>query len=185
MFGEIIIGGSDDWAPPFGSKWERDFECGIGIEAAVLSAGIMYRSEWGRWQLFARAGYGCAALGHGKYYNVIDYDCYEPSLIDELSMTWEHEWEVYRFVGCNFVGLGLTLGYRTSRVTSLLFDVAYRYPVKSCSEITVQNFHMDGRDISTEWSNVSSRSWGNNLTVSVGIQFQCELSGTRKKAVKK
>lgn len=176
IYGELGFGGKPGWTPPFGGPvWMSESKCGLGLDCSLLScAGVVYRYEHGRWQFYARAAYGIMSFDLDSYFSVGDME--GSSLIGDAF--GENRWTARRSIAADCVCGGLSFGYRTSRTVSIVLDVNYSYPVRAKSEVAIKNESGPSYrevDNSINWYR-TSRSWGNNLTVSVGIQFQGELS---------
>ena len=66
-----------------------------------------------------------------------------------------------------FANAGCAFEYRLTEMWGLLFDVNYRYPLQSAkAKYTVQE--ADTPPVKQNWS---SRSWTNDLSISLGIQL--------------
>ena len=65
--------------------------------------------------------------------------------------------------------LSVGIGFRTSRICSLIFDVCYHHPLES-AEVTIKRTENDRTTIQP----FKSDSWANDLAI--GIQFQTNLS---------
>ena len=171
IYGDLSFGGAPEWTPPVaGVEWTEFYQCTPFPELSVAtSVGVMYRYESGRWQLFGRLGYGQIGLGN------VSLDGLTDGMV---------RWEADRRVGSCYLDGGLSVGYRASRVISWLFDVHYRKPVcNRTSHVQIRQILYDDKGdgvMETTWRS-TSRSWGENLTISIGIQLQCELSGSGKK----
>ena len=182
IYGNLSFGGADNWIPPIGPKWQDELICGIPIPSAAASTGIMYRYEAGRWQWFARLGYGYISIGSASLINKPDMRTDDSSITNNI--VGHSSWEASKSTGAAYADFGITAGFRTSRVVSIVLDVNYHLPVlNNVSYVTIketQYFDYNKPTMENEW-HFTSKSWGNNLTVSAGVQFQCELSGSRKK----
>lgn len=151
-----------------------EFDCGIDGSAG-MGIGVMYRYEYKRWQFFARCGIGSCTIDNAT--GLIHYNEESDDLYDDV---------IYadRCTCPSYVNFGITGGYRLTRVSSLIFDINYHYPYTS-SKVEIKREVMSSSESRPQVVDIRtyhSRSWGNNLTFSIGIQLQCELN--RKKAQK-
>ena len=78
---------------------------------------------------------------------------------------------------------GLTVGYRLSRVVSLVLDMDYRHRIGMADDMVIEKKldGEDGEDIILERSVHKTKVFGKELALRLGFQFQCELSGSGKK----
>lgn len=172
IYGDFYFNSCSDWTPPLDMEWwENDDYCIRTSGGAGL--GAMYRFEHRRWQFYARAGFGIGNRGEGPdLTHYIDYENEEsPHNCKEII-------QALRLTSVNYVNIGVTGGYRLSRVISLIMDINYHYPCTSSKvEINHKTNPSNGsRPTFIDRQTYTSRSWGNNLAISIGIQFQCELS---------
>ncbi len=175
IFGDFYFNSFSDWNPPLDLEWWDDFECGVRSSGGA-GLGALYRFEQGRWQFYARAGYGVGDRGEGP--DLTHYVGYE----DELDpYDCEELITAKRLTSVDYLNLGLTGGFRLTRVFSLIVDVNYHFPLTSSKvEITRKTNPKNGsRPKIIDRQTYTSRSWGNNLTIAIGFQLQCELSKKR------
>ncbi len=168
VFGEMTFGsGGEEWTPPIEGDWYYEVMCGNVFDTFGMGIGMMYRYEYKRWQLFARIGTGfCNIDGQAKY-QLLDEESDE-----QTSDSYNSVLHAERFTRPVYVNFGITGGYRISRVCSVIFDVNYRYPYTSSKVYIIPELGNDTYEPKT----YTSRSWGNNITFSIGVQLQCELS---------
>lgn len=107
--------------------------------------------EIGRWQLMPRIGIGRMSAGGSEKTQTIEDTTYKL----EISRS------------STFLNPGISAGYRTSNLCSIILDVSYRCPLQSCNTTY------------TVTETVKSRSWSNDLSVSVGIQLHMGLGKKR------
>lgn len=83
---------------------------------------------------------------------------------------------------CVVVG-GLTVGYRLSRVVSLVLDMDYRHRIGKADDMDVEKIleGEDGEETILDRSVHKTKVFGKELSMRLGFQFQCELSGSGKK----
>lgn len=117
-----------------------------------LGVGASYMAEFGRFNLMPRAGLGyqlyAGDSNHTKQMNSVTYK----SNVRRSSF---------------FANAGCAFEYRLTEMWGLLFDVNYRYPLQSAkAKYTVQE--ADTPPVKQNWS---SRSWTNDLSISLGIQL--------------
>lgn len=146
---------TDNLAEAIGTALANAILPGFGSVHPSVSAGVFHLSQFGRFLLIPRAGIGWMHVKKGTGY---------PFKTDGTRVT------IARNISSPTVNLGISAGYRTSRVCSLIVDAAYACPLRS-STATVTT--VSGN--STETLRYTSRTWGNDITVSVGIQFNVEL----------
>lgn len=120
-----------------------------------ISAGVTYIAEKGRWQFMPRTGIGWTSAGYVDKTKTIDGK--------------EYQFDIDR--SCVFLNTGASIGYRTSNVCSVILDISYRYPLQSCKAV----YTTTSPDMSPVTKTMKSRSWANDLSVSLGIQFQLEM----------
>lgn len=124
-----------------------------------FSVGATYLTQVGPWQFMPHFGVGCLNVKNNH-------------------KTSEHKGvktEIKREISPYYIESGFGVGFRTSRLCSLILDVNYRYPLESATLKLKRT-----EDGHTSVSKYKSDSWANDLTVSLGIQFQTGL-GRRKK----
>ncbi len=131
---------------------------GISKIKPSINAGISHLTEKGRWQFMPRAGIGVASTSNTKRTKKINGKEYKTE-IDRSPI---------------FFNAGTTIGYRTSNICSFIVDINYRCPIQSCkATYTI----LDTPPV-TEIK--KSRSWANDLSISVGLQVQTELKKKKK-----
>lgn len=110
-----------------------------------IALGAAYVAQVNRWQFSPRLGFGWMHVkSYHKKQNSIDY-----------------EYKITPF----YVNPAVSIGYRLSKVCSLILDVSYRCPLTaSKGSITY------GTGISNT-ENFKSHGWGNDLSISVGTQL--------------
>lgn len=123
------------------------------------SIGIGYMEEIGRWQLMPRIGIGRMSAGGSEKTQTIEDTTYKL----EISRS------------STFLNPGISAGYRTSNLYSIILDVSYRCPLQSCHT----TYTVTETDLPSVTETVKSRSWSNDLSVSVGIQLHMELGKKR------
>lgn len=116
-----------------------------------LSTGITYVVGKRKWQFMPRAGIGCTSAGYSNSTESIDGKIYDLK-INRSSM---------------FFNTGASIGYRTSNLCSFVLDINYRCPLQS-SKATYTSTLPDSPPVREV---LKSRSWGNDLSVSLGIQL--------------
>ncbi|MDE5553818.1 MAG: porin family protein [Muribaculaceae bacterium] len=172
IYGDFYFNSFSDWNPPLDLEWWDEFNCGVRSSGGA-GLGAMYRFEHRRWQLYARAGAGFGDRGEGPdlthYIGIGDDDsCYDAKEVLEAR----------RITEVSYINFGVTGGYRISRVFSIIMDINYHCPLSSSKvEFTHKtNPHNGSIPKILDRKVYHSRSWGNNLTISIGLQLQCELS---------
>lgn len=123
------------------------------------SIGIGYMEEIGRWQLMPRIGIGRMSAGGSEKTQTIEDTTYKL----EISRS------------STFLNPGISAGYRTSNLCSIILDVSYRCPLQSCNT----TYTVTEPDLPSVTETVKSRSWSNDLSVSVGIQLHMGLGKKR------
>lgn len=123
------------------------------------SIGIGYMEEIGRWQLMPRIGIGRMSAGGSEKTQTIEDTTYKL----EISRS------------STFLNPGISAGYRTSNLCSIILDVSYRCPLQSCHT----TYTVTEPDLPSVTETVKSRSWSNDLSVSVGIQLHMGLGKKR------
>lgn len=120
-----------------------------------ISTGITYIAEKGRWQFMPRAGIGWMSAGNSNKTKTIDGK--------------EYRLEINR--SPMFFNVGTSIGYRTSNICSVILDINYRCPMQSCKA----TYTTTASNLPSVTETMKSRSWTNDLSVSLGIQFQLEM----------
>lgn len=168
-----------------GTKFYEEEECGPTVPGAICGIGISYRMEWNRWQLFLRGGYGVIGIGD-IWRSRPDYGLTD----DPENDRWEKpytEWECKRYLSPYFLNGGLTIGYRVSRLFSVILDINYRHPIGRKAYMCLTKYEYAHTEEGFEDRELihfdkTSRAWGRDLTVSIGLQLQAETSKKRMKA---
>lgn len=124
-----------------------------------VSAGVTYIAERGRWQFMPRAGIGLTSAGNSNKTKATNGN--------------EYKLEINR--SPMFFNTGASVGYRTSNLCSILLDVNYRCPIQSCKA----TYTTTQSNLPPLTQTMKSRSWANDLSVSLGMQFQLEMSGKK------
>lgn len=119
------------------------------------SIGIGYTAEMGRWQLMPRVGIGRMSAGGSEKTQTIEETTYKLKI--SRSST--------------FLNPGIAAGYRTSNLCSFILDISYRCPLQPCKA----TYTVAEPDLPSVTETISSRSWANDLSVSVGIQLHMGL----------
>ncbi|MDE6369686.1 MAG: hypothetical protein K2K94_10670, partial [Muribaculaceae bacterium] len=172
IYADLFFGSGTRWTPPPILDWEYDFVCGISFSAGI-GAGAMYHITHGRWQLFTRAGIGKSSSTTTNYVYRIGGEDYE----HDENNKYREAMHAYLWYSPSYVNFGITGGYRLSHFWSLILDLNYRYPYTSSKvQITRETDIVNKQPEVLDRENHYSRSWGNNLTISIGFQLQCELS---------
>lgn len=120
-----------------------------------ISVGVTYIAEKGRWQFMPRTGIGWMSVGYSNKTKTIDGKDYQLE-IDRSPM---------------FFNMGTSIGYRTSNPCSIILDINYRCPMQSSKAIST----ITSSDLPPVIETMKSRSWTNDLSVSLGIQYQLEM----------
>lgn len=120
-----------------------------------ISTGITYIAEKGRWQFMPRAGIGWMSAGNSNKTKTIDGK--------------EYRLEINR--SPMFFNVGTSIGYRTSNICSVILDINYRCPMQSCKA----TYTTTASNLPPVTETMKSCSWTNDLSVSLGIQFQLEM----------
>lgn len=117
-----------------------------------ISTGITYVVEKRKWQFMPRAGIGLTGAGNSKNGKSADGKMYE---LDVNRSTM-------------FFNAGASIGYRTSNLCSFILDINYRCPLQDCKATYTTTLP----DLPPVTEVMKSRSWANDLSVSLGIQLQ-------------
>ncbi len=132
---------------------------GLSKIKPAASIGIGYTAEMGRWQLMPRVGIGRMSAGGSEKTQTIEETTYKL----EISRS------------STFLTPGIAAGYRTSNLCSIILDVSYRCPLQDCKT----TYTVTEPDLTSTTKTVNSRSWANDLSVSVGIQLHMRLDKKR------
>ncbi|WP_300805073.1 hypothetical protein [uncultured Duncaniella sp.] len=162
-----------------GTKFHQDDECGAIFAGAIAGIGITYRMEWNRWQLLLRGGIGTIGM-NDSWTSTRDYDLTDDPGYDRWEMPYTR-WECNRYLSPSFLNGGLTIGYRMSRVFSVILDINYRHTVGEKAYMCLTKYEYAHTEDDFEPRELihfdkSSRAWGRDLTVSIGLQLQVESS---------
>lgn len=160
--------------PEFDNRIVVD-DCGIPQGVAIQLGGI-YRYEIHRWQFSARLGVGIRGMGGNEYY-------FYKSDSEELP-NYETEYIQTSGGGASFiVSGGLVVGFRTSRIVSLILEVECRHRFGRPDRMTHKNILRgeDGSETVLKETTYKSYSFGKEMVVRLGVQFQCDLSRPGKK----
>lgn len=128
---------------------------GLSKVKPSIGIGITYMIEKEKWQFMPRTGIGWMSAGSSNKTKTIDGKEYQLE-IDRSPM---------------FFNMGASIGYRTSNLCSVILDINYRYPMQSCKAIYTTTLS----DLPPVIETMKSRSWANDLSISLGIQFQLEM----------
>ena len=146
---------ADNMAEAIGTALANAILPGFGSVHPSASAGIFRLSQFGCFLLIPRAGLGWMHVKKGTGY---------PFKADSTRVT------IARNISSPTINLGISAGYRTSRLCSLILDAGWSCPLRrSTATVTTVS------GASTETVRYTSRAWGNDFTVSVGLQFNVEL----------
>lgn len=126
-----------------------------------LGAGITYIAEKGRWQFQPRVGIGWMNAGNSDRNTEING---KESRLNISRSPW-------------FANAGASIGYRMSKVCSTILDVNYRHPLQAC-KATYTTQLPEEQPVTTVRK---SRSWANDLSVSLGIQVQMDMRAKKQK----
>ena len=150
-------------------------ECGIPLGVAIQLGGI-YRYEIHRWQFSARLGVGVRGMGGNEYYFYKSDSEGEPDYQAEC---------IHASGGAApfIVSGGLVVGFRTSRTVSLILEVECRHRFGRPDRMTHKNILRgeDGSETVLKETTYKSYSFGKEMVVRLGVQFQCEINRTNKK----
>ena len=125
-----------------------------------LGAGVTYIAEKGKWQFMPRVGIGWMSAGNSN--STTETNGKESRLKINRS-PW-------------FANAGASIGYRMSKVCSAILDVNYRHPLQACKATYTTQSPEEAPVIITK----KSRSWANDLSVSVGIQVQMDMRAKKQ-----
>ncbi len=166
----------DRWKPGDGYDLEVDDDPMAMSITSLIQGGVIFRYEIRRWQLYTRLGLGARGMACDTYYY------YKLHLNGDVDYDSDHIRTKLIVRPFAVVG-GLTVGYRLSRVVSLVLDVDYRYRIGNADDMVIEKIldGEDGEEIMLERSVHKTKVFGKELSVRLGFQFQCELSGQRKK----
>lgn len=117
-----------------------------------LSTGITYVVEKGKWQLMPKAGIGWTSAGNSNKTKSADGKIYQLE-INRSPL---------------FFNTGASIGCHTSNLCSFILDINYRCPLQGCKATYTTTLP----DLPPVTEVMKSRSWGNDLSVSLGIQLQ-------------
>lgn len=117
-----------------------------------LSTGITYVVEKRKWQFMPRAGIGWTSAGNSNKTKSTDGKIYKLE-INRSPM---------------FFNTGASIGYRTSNLCSFILDINYRCPLQDSKATYTTTLS----DLPPVTEVMKSRSWANDLSVSLGIQLQ-------------
>lgn len=171
-----------------GVPWKDRWKPGDGYDHAVeddpmamsitslIQAGAIFRYEIRRWQLYTRLGLGVRGMAYDTYYYY--------KLLPDGDVDYYSEYIKTKLIVRPFVVVGgLTVGYRLSRVVSLVLDMDYRHRIGMADDMVIEKKldGEDGEDIILERSVHKTKVFGKELALRLGFQFQCELSGSGKK----
>lgn len=125
-----------------------------------LGAGVTYIAEKGKWQFLPRVGIGWMSAGNSNGTTEIKG---KESRLKINRSPW-------------FANAGASIGYRMSKVCSAILDVNYRHPLQACKATYTTQSPEEAPVIITK----KSRSWANDLSVSVGIQVQMDMRAKKQ-----
>lgn len=131
---------------------------GFGCIHPSASVGGSYTAYTGRWMFTPRTGFGY------EYVNKSD----KSKSKDGVKI------ETKRKIVPLFWESGLTCAFRTSKLCAITLDLNYRCPLQP-GKVTVKTT----KDNISTVEHFKSRSWANDLSLSLGFQLQADLS--RKK----
>lgn len=151
---------TNDWAQDLMEAIVDAMLPGITRIKPSVSAGINYLAEKGRWQFIPRAGIGWMDSGHSS--DSTQKRGEKVSTFKVARASW-------------FANAGASFGYRTSKVCSFILDINYRYPLQAC-KATYTTQSPEEAPVTKVWK---SRSWANDLSVSLGILLQTEMKAKK------
>ncbi len=150
---------ADPYFDQLGDLLMNLFMPGVNKIHPSFSIGASYLSQVGRWQFMPRIGAGCQAVRTNN----------QSKERNGIKTTVKREIAPY------FIEGGFGVGFRTSRVCSLIFDICYHHPLESASlTVSTSGSNQD----STE--KFKSNSWANDLSLSLGFQLQTDLSRSKR-----
>ncbi len=115
------------------------------------AAGLAYTISVERWRIIPRAGIGVISMG----------SYHKSSTVGDTTKRLDKD------ISPMFVNAGVSAGYRLSRLCTLFLDASYRCPVQRATA----TYTLTRPDTPAETLNATSRSWGNDLTLSLGVKF--------------
>lgn len=115
------------------------------------AAGLAYSLPVERWSITPRAGIGVMSLG----------SYHKSTTAGDTTKRLEKD------ISPMFVNAGVSAGYRLSRLCTLFLDASYRCPIQRATA----TYTVTRPDIPAETVSATSRSWGNDLTISMGVKF--------------
>ncbi len=130
---------------------------GYGSIHTSVAAGGAYLWQPGRFLLSPRAGIGWYHVKKGESSGRLD---------NGVRVEYDRRIAVPTF------NAGLSVGFRTSRICTLIMDLNYRCPLARASA----NVTTTTGDGVTTAKKFRSGSWGNDLSLSVGVQFNVEMN---------
>lgn len=153
--------------PSFSDKFTEAiaemFFPGISHIKGSLGAGVTYRYEHGRWQLYPRLGLGWHMGTHST----------KSTSDKQHTITLERDNSVL------YLATGIAFGFRTSRVCSLILDINFQQPLTAAKATFTTSQNSSAGEGPKEVTSFSTHALGRDLTLSLGIQFQTDLSGKK------
>ncbi len=134
---------------------DKAFFPGLSKIKPSIATGISYIAEKRKWQFMPRAGIGLTSAGNSDKTKTIDGKKYQLEINRSLM----------------FFNTGVSIGYRTSNLCSVIFDINYRCPMQSCKATYTTTMS----DLPPVSATLKSRSWANDLSLSLGVQFQLDM----------
>lgn len=119
-----------------------------------IGIGVTYVAEKGKWQFMPRAGIGWMSAGTTNKTKSVDGNTYQLE-INRTPM---------------FFNTGASVGYRTSNLCSFILGVSYRCPLQNSKATYTTTL----QDLPPVTEVMKSRSWANDLSISLGIQLRLE-----------
>lgn len=168
IFADMYFSAGGNWVPPIDIEWMNAESCGP-VGSMGMGVGLMYRFENYRWQFFARTGIGSCSIDNADdlFHNITEENNDSKTIITEVL-------EARRLTCPSYVNFGITGGYRLTHELSIVLDVNYRYPYTS-STVIISRKTWPSEDEPSQVINQQmyhSRSWGNNITISLGFRVQ-------------
>ena len=117
----------------------------------AAAAGLAYTISVERWRIIPRAGIGVISMG----------SYHKSSTVGDTTKRLDKD------ISPMFVNAGVSAGYRLSRLCTLFLDASYRCPVQRATA----TYTLTRPDTPAETLDATSRSWGNDLTLSLGVKF--------------